>query len=205
MDASNLWPTDITKVLFSSFLVLFQACNATSSSCQSPLQQVNWSLGTDMASLELTTFSSWWTPLLSCQCVLESLSCCMMKDLPISLIVCFWNWQIKSFCILLSQFCCLINRWMSLLMSQKKLCRTPIERPGWNFAIKYRDEPQTFWDKVSWTDETSVQPHFTKVVERVNLLTIPNIYAHLWYTLEVMSWLLLRHTHSSVNTVAKLT
>lgn len=125
MDASNLWPTDITKLLFSSFVILFQACDATSSSCQSPLQQVNWSLDTDMASLELTTLSSRWTPLLSCQCVLGSLSCCMMKDLPISLIVCFWNWQIKSFCILLSQFCCLINRWMSLLMSQKKLCRTP--------------------------------------------------------------------------------
>lgn len=42
-----------------SCFLLFQACDATSSSCQSPLQQVNWTLDTDMASLELTAFSSW--------------------------------------------------------------------------------------------------------------------------------------------------
>lgn len=61
-------------------MVLFHSCNVAFFCCcflsyrvrelQSHLQQVNWSLATDTASLELTTSSSWLTPLSFWQWVL---------------------------------------------------------------------------------------------------------------------------------------
>uniref|UniRef100_A0A0E9XQ99 Transposase Tc1-like domain-containing protein n=1 Tax=Anguilla anguilla TaxID=7936 RepID=A0A0E9XQ99_ANGAN len=46
------------------------------------------------------------------------------------------------------------------------------------FAQKYRDEPQKFWNKVLWTDETKInlyQSERPKCGERRNLLMIQNI------------------------------
>ncbi len=62
-----------------------------------------------------------------------------------------------------------------------------------SLARRIGDEPQKFWDKVLWTDETKINLYQSdgkaKVWRKKDLLMIPNIQAHLKHSGgNIMAW-----------------